>query len=179
MPCVRSGHKSLRDIVISRKKRMIVLLRSLNTTQNRGLALAINSTEIQPLCNFIINKAHHYQKLLSLATVEAVIITVILVIQVVRYPIILKHELTQLLVYSTHTTSHEISSVYFLSVFEGYFNCGQKDHRNTRDYASAKAGNFDKQRFFAEIWAYTPHTKRPDFKPFRQSESSRGNNNMM
>ena len=35
--------------------------------------------------------------------------------------------------------------------FEGCFKCGQKDHRNTRECASAKAGNFDKHRFFAEM----------------------------
>ena len=32
--------------------------------------------------------------------------------------------------------------------FEGCYNCGQKNHRNTRDCTMAKNGNFDKQIFF-------------------------------
>ena len=50
--------------------------------------------------------------------------------------------------------------------FEGYFNCGLCDHRNSRDCALANPENFDEQISFAEMWAYKPHTKRPHYKPF-------------
>ena len=35
--------------------------------------------------------------------------------------------------------------------FEGCFNCGQTDHRNTRDCALAKRGSFNKKVFYGNM----------------------------
>ena len=44
--------------------------------------------------------------------------------------------------------------------FRGCYNCGQTDHRSTKECPLAQRGIFDKKTFFSEMWAHKPHTKR-------------------
>ena len=57
-------------------------------------------------------------------------------------------------------------SPYYLSDypvgFRGCFNCGKTDHWRTANCPLKQAGIFDKTRFFNELWAHKPHTKKSD-----------------
>ena len=61
--------------------------------------------------------------------------------------------------------------------FRGCYNCGGTDHFSTRDCPAAQSGNFNKRKFFAELWAHKPHTRKFDFnrQPTQSSPSSRQN----
>ena len=126
---------------------MTDLLRSLNTTQNRGLALATNSNENST------RGQRYYQQSPSLAETP-----------ISRYSGGSNNNgdtgnSSRTISNNIETRTHPDTGLQhpydksrdFISQFpigfEGCFNCGQKDHRNTRECASAKAGNFDKQRF--------------------------------
>ena len=57
--------------------------------------------------------------------------------------------------------------------FRGCFNCGENDHWKTSRCPLALSGNFNKNRFFKEMWAHKPHTKNAQ----RDSQYSRGGTN--
>ena len=44
--------------------------------------------------------------------------------------------------------------------FRGCFNCGKTNHFTTKFCPAANSGDFDKTKFFNEMWALKPHTKR-------------------
>ena len=44
--------------------------------------------------------------------------------------------------------------------FRGCYNYGQTDHFSTKMCPAAARGDFDRQTFFAVIWARKPHTKK-------------------
>ena len=58
--------------------------------------------------------------------------------------------------------------------FKGCFNCGKTDHWRSTHCPLRLAGIFDKTRFFKELWAHKPHTKRDD----NSMKSNNGNINM-
>ena len=45
--------------------------------------------------------------------------------------------------------------------FRGCYNCGKSNHFSSKFCLAAKSGNFNKKKFFNEMWAHKPHTKRP------------------
>ena len=47
--------------------------------------------------------------------------------------------------------------------FRGCFNYGATDYFSTQDCTQAQSGNFNKKRFFAELWAHKPYTKKIEF----------------
>ena len=61
--------------------------------------------------------------------------------------------------------------------FRGCFNCGATDHFSTRDCPAAQSGNFNKRKFFAELWAHKPHTRKFDFnrQPMQSNLGSQQN----
>ena len=68
----------------------------------------------------------------------------------------------------------------FPVTFKGCFHCGDTNHSRTKDCPSAQAGTFDKTKFFSEMWAHKPHTKRPDMQQrVRFDDKNRGNVNIM
>ncbi len=42
--------------------------------------------------------------------------------------------------------------------FRGCYVCGSQDHWKKDDCALVRSGNFDRQRFFKNLWAHRPHT---------------------
>ena len=44
--------------------------------------------------------------------------------------------------------------------FRGCFNCGKNDHFSTKFCPAANAGDLNIAKFFNEMWAHKPHTKR-------------------
>jgi len=62
--------------------------------------------------------------------------------------------------------------------FKGCYNCGETTHFRTQDCPTANSASFDKMKFFSEMWAHKPHTKRHEDD--RQSRISQvGNVNVM
>ena len=43
--------------------------------------------------------------------------------------------------------------------FKGCFNCEKTNHFRTGDCRLAQADNFDKKKFFLELWVHKPHKK--------------------
>ena len=135
---------------------MTDLLRSLNTTQNRGLALATNSNENST------RGQRYYQQSPSLAETP-----------ISRYSggsnndgdtsnssctvsnnnETRTHPDTSL--QHSYDTSQDFISRFPIG-FEGCVSCGQKYHRNTRECTSAKADNFDKHCFLLKCGHINP-----------------------
>ena len=58
--------------------------------------------------------------------------------------------------------------------FPGWYNCGAITHRNIRDCNQAT----DENKFFAELWAHKPHTKRSDLHVIRSNNNMKGDINI-
>ena len=43
--------------------------------------------------------------------------------------------------------------------FKGCYNCGGTDHFSTRECPAVINGDFNKSKFFKEMWLHKPHTK--------------------
>lgn len=59
--------------------------------------------------------------------------------------------------------------------FRGCYNCGENAHYSTRDCPLARSGDFNKQKFFLEMWAHRPHTTKLLLARHQSSSSNQTN----
>ena len=150
---VRSQASTSYRELLKEKLKMTTLLRNLNTTQNRGLDLATHVNHGQQQHN-----PSHGQKNYQQGPSQAEN-------TLQRYngggqDNNVGNNFGNNNFHNVETRTHPGTGLQhpydkerdFLSRFplgfEGCYNCGQKDHRNTRDCTMAKNGNFDKTHFF-------------------------------
>ena len=86
-----------------------------------------------------------------------------------------RHDSTQRQVFSTLSTKIRIFLSHFPLGFCSCYYCGGKDHFSTRDCPEIQNGNFNKMKFFQEMWLHKPHTKRADYD--KTCATSRNNEN--